>query len=211
MSRQSASGDRTDLLVPDPSATIDDERFRYTGDAEVDPGPRRRVARDAGVGVAELRQPAAPRGGIVLPVDAVDRHAARGDLEQHRVLGRARRAPRGEQVEQVRLAEPGGRPEVGRRKAARPVEAGEAEGGERTVDHHRRDARRVLRQAVGEHRDQRAEGDDRRDEQQALHAATSPRGTAGRAAPSRKRRSASDTVPPSAISTAPAQIHATSG
>ena len=67
-------GQRADMLVADAPGAIDDEGLGDAVDAPIDADPAV-IGADPRIGIAELGDPGERRVGLVLVVDAVDRHA----------------------------------------------------------------------------------------------------------------------------------------
>jgi hypothetical protein len=175
-------GDRADLLVADHARLVDDERLWHAVDAVVE--AHRAVAVDDGhrVGVAVLREPALARGGLVLVIQADDRHhLGLAELDQQRVLLAAGHAPRCPHVEQPHLALHVGGAErlVGRVQLVARERRG------RLADQRRRHLARIEAQPDQQEGEQDGE-DAERNEQLAVHRISArrprPRGGAPRGA-----------------------------
>src|SRR5262249_39721988 len=84
-----------DVLVTDAPVAIDHEGLRHAVDAEIDSDPARFIVANRSIGIAQFAQPLARVGGLVLVVDAIDRHPTLAlQAQQDRVLRAAGHAPR---------------------------------------------------------------------------------------------------------------------
>ena len=89
------------MLVADLALGVDDEGFGRTVNPPVDRHPAVGVEGIGDVGVAQIAQPLAGGGAVVLVVESVDVHlAGLGQFHQNLVLGAAGHAPGGPDVEQ---------------------------------------------------------------------------------------------------------------
>src|SRR5690606_10547608 len=94
-----------DMLVQHGAVAADQKRFRRTVDPPVDRNLPVRIESRSDIRIAELREPAERGRALVLPVEPVDRDAARArELEQIGVLFPAADAPRRPDVQERHLA-----------------------------------------------------------------------------------------------------------
>src|SRR5207247_1052906 len=94
--------ERTDILVYDDPLRVYQKGLRRAVHAIVDGCAALAIDGDGLVGIAELSEPRARLGILVLPVQADDRHdPGLTHFQQHAVLRSALAAPRAPHVEQV--------------------------------------------------------------------------------------------------------------
>src|SRR5712692_8143371 len=99
------AGDRTDALVADHAALVDDVGLRHAVHAVVDANPAVEIQGREPVWVAEAFQPAERIVALVLVIEPVQRcRAALREFDQHRMLVAAGDAPRRPHVEDPHLA-----------------------------------------------------------------------------------------------------------
>src|SRR5688572_10801419 len=193
--------ERADVLVADHALAVDDVGFGHAVDAVVDRDAPGGVVDREPVGVAVAPAPGQRVLARVLVIEADDRNVLR-EVADYRVLGEARRAPRGPHVQDPHRAEHLLLAEglVGR------VEQRQLEMRRGLADERRRHLARIQVQPDAEQRDQ---GDERERQPDLFHAGTV---TSRRfSALNRYRRSLAARKPPSAMIRQPPQIQSTNG